>query len=81
MEKNGRIFTEEQIEKSMACQTVEELLALAEKEGVALTREEAEGYLEELSSVELSAEEIDEAAGGRKKCNGRKSCPTHKSKK
>ena len=68
MEKNGRTFTEEQIEKAMACQTVEELLALAEKEGVALTLEEAEGYLEELSTVELSAEEIDEAAGGKLHC-------------
>ncbi len=57
-------FTKEQLEKAMACKSVEELLALAEAEGIALTREEAEKYLAQFSVCELSADELEVVAGG-----------------
>lgn len=40
MEVNKNGLTKEQIEKAMACETVEELMALAKSEGVELTKEE-----------------------------------------
>ncbi len=57
-------FTKEQLQKAMACKTAEELLALAEAEGIALTREEAEKYLAQVSKRELSADELEGVAGG-----------------
>ena len=50
-------LTKEQIAKAMACETAEELMALAKSEGFELTKEEAEAYLVEMSDIEL-----DEAA-------------------
>ena len=40
---NKNELTKEQIEKAMACETAEELMALAKAEGVELTKDEAEG--------------------------------------
>ncbi len=48
----------------MACKTAEELLALAKAEGIALTREEAEKYLAQVSKRELSVDELEGVAGG-----------------
>lgn len=60
-------FTKEQIEKAMACKSVEELMAMAEAESVSLTREEAQAYFAQLSTGELKAEDIDNIVGG---CTG-----------
>ncbi len=57
-------FTKEQLEKAMACKSVEELLALAEAEGIALTREEAEKYLAQFGTRELSMDELEGVSGG-----------------
>ena len=57
-------FTKEQIEKAMACETPEELIALAKEAGVELTLEQAKAYLEELQDVELDQETLDKVAGG-----------------
>ena len=57
-------FTKEQIEKAMECKTPEELIALAKKEGIEITKEQAEAYLEELQNVELSHETLGKVAGG-----------------
>ncbi len=58
-------FTKEQLQKAMACKSVEKLLALAEAEGIALTREEAEKYLAQVSVCELSADDMEGVAGGK----------------
>ncbi len=58
-------FTKEQLQKAMACKSVEKLLALAEAEGVALTREEAEKYLAQVSKRELSVDELEGVADGK----------------
>ena len=49
-------LTKEQIQKAMACETAEELMATAKAMGYELTKDEAETYLTELSDFELDSE-------------------------
>ena len=65
---NVNELSREQIEKAMACETVEELMALAKAEGIELTKEEAEAYMDEFLSAELDNEVLAKVAGG--------NCPT-----
>ena len=53
------------IEKAMQCKSVDELMVLAKAEGFAITKEEAEAYLAELSECELKDGELRYVAGGR----------------
>ena len=64
MQINKDELTKEQIQKAMACKTAEELMALAKAEGIELTKEEAEAYMDELSDVELDGETLKQVAGG-----------------
>ena len=48
---NKNELTKEQIEKAMACETAEELMAAAKAEGIDLTRDEAEAYMAELADL------------------------------
>jgi predicted ribosomally synthesized peptide with nif11-like leader len=57
-------FTKEQIEKAIACKSSDELLALAESEGISLTKEEAEKYFQQLSDKSISEEDLENIAGG-----------------
>ena len=57
-------FTKEQLEKAMKCETPEELIALAKAEGIEITKEQAEAYLDEMDNIELDAEALDQVAGG-----------------
>ena len=52
--KNMQVLKKELIEKAMHCKNAEELMALAESEGITLTKEEAEAYLAEMEDVELN---------------------------
>ena len=61
---NANELTKEQIQKAMACETAEELMALAKAEGIELTKEEAEAYLAELSDAELDELSLKKVAGG-----------------
>ena len=61
---NVNELSREQIEKAMACETVEELMALAKAEGIELTKEEAEAYFDELSEYELKDGDLKHIAGG-----------------
>ena len=54
----------EQLQKAMACESAEELLKLAHDEGFDMTKEEAEKYFAQLSDIELSPEDLKQAAGG-----------------
>ena len=62
---NKREITKEQIEKAMQCNTSDELMALAKAEGFAITKEEAEAYMAELTDVELDGKELTKIAGGK----------------
>ena len=57
-------ITKEMIEKAMQCETADELIALANSEGIELTKEEAEAYLAELEDFELDSDALQKVAGG-----------------
>ena len=65
-------ITKEILEKAAKCETAEQLIALAKKEGFAITKAEAEAYLAELDNVELDSESLDKVAGGA--CYGDGAC-------
>ena len=62
--KNMQVLKKELIEKAMHCKNAEELMALAESEGITLTKEEAEAYLAEMEDMELNGEILNKVAGG-----------------
>ena len=64
MSINKNELTKEQIQKAMACETAEELMAVAKTEGYELTKDEAEAYLAEMSDFELDSEALTKVAGG-----------------
>ena len=57
-------LTKDMLEKAMKCQTADDLIALAKDNGIDITREEAESYLDELENMELDKETLDKVAGG-----------------
>ena len=65
MSINKNELTKEQLQKAMACETAEELMAAAKAEGYELTKDEAEAYLTELSDFELDSETLAKVAGGK----------------
>ena len=69
MSINKNEVTMEMIKKAMACETAEELMALAKSEGIELTKEEAEAYLAEMSDVELDEAALKNVAGGMSYCD------------
>ena len=62
--KNMQVLKKDLIEKAMHCKNAEELMALAESEGISLTKEEAEAYLAEMEDMELNGEILNKVAGG-----------------
>ena len=61
---NKNEITKEMIAKAMQCETADELIALANSEGIELTKEEAEVYLAELEDFELDSDTLQKVAGG-----------------
>ena len=57
-------LTKEQVQKAMACESVDELMELAKDGGVELTKEEAEAYMAEMDDVELDSDALKQVAGG-----------------
>ena len=57
-------LTKEQKAMAMECKTPEELMELAKKGGIEITKAEAEAYLDELQNVELDNAALDKVAGG-----------------
>jgi hypothetical protein len=60
-------FTQEQIERALTAKSSDELQTLAKSEGISLTKDEADKYFQQLSGVALSADDIEDVAGG---CTG-----------
>ena len=60
---NKNEITKEMIAKAMQCETADELIALANSEGIELTKEEAEAYLAELEDFELDSDVLQKVAG------------------
>ena len=61
-------LTPEMIQKAAMCENVDELMALAGENGIDITREEAEAFLEETEDIELDEETLQSLAGGTKTC-------------
>ena len=61
---NKNELTKEQFEKAMQCKSADELMALAKAEGFAITKDEAEAYMTELSDFELDDIALKNIAGG-----------------
>jgi len=57
-------FNNEQIQKAMACKSVEELIELAKKEGIELAKDEAEKYFATLKNGDLKLDDLDAVTGG-----------------
>ena len=78
MEINKNELTAEQIKKAMECENAKELMEYVKSEGMDITEEEAEAYLDELSCIELDKENLDKVAGGYNVCeNYGKACPSY----
>ena len=83
MNRNSKIlidinsFTKEQIARASLCKTAEELVELAKKAGIAITKEEAEVYLSELQDFELDKETLEKVAGGIDTCYAVDGCSWH----
>ena len=71
-----KLMTKEMLEKAMACETPEELVALAKEKGIELTLEEAKDYLKKMEGldVELNDAQMKQVAGGAVAWD----CPFHK---
>ena len=61
---NMNELTKEQIQKVMACETAEELMATAKTEGYDMTKDEAEAYMAEIHDFELDDAALSNVAGG-----------------
>ena len=61
---NKKELTKEMLEKAMQCKSADELMALAKAEGFAITKDEAEAYMTELSDFELDDIALKNIAGG-----------------
>ena len=61
---NENELTREQIEKALACETAEELMALVKANGHEITKEEAEACMAELADIELDDATLQQVAGG-----------------
>ncbi|MBR1885495.1 MAG: Nif11-like leader peptide family RiPP precursor [Schwartzia sp.] len=61
---NPNEISQELLAKAQACETAEELLKLAKENGYELTKDEAEAYIAEGATVDLSDEEMARVAGG-----------------
>ena len=57
-------LSQELIAKAMQCETPEELIELAKTEGIDLTLEEAQAYLDEMDDMELDRQQLKAVAGG-----------------
>ena len=61
-----KLMTREMMAKVMACETPEELMALARENGAEMTAEQAKAYLAKLENLDgnLSDEDMAKVAGG-----------------
>ena len=66
-------LSQELIAKAMQCETPEQLVELAKSEGIELTLDEAEAYLDEMDDIELDRQQLKAVAGGSSWV-----CPNHK---
>lgn len=76
MNYEGKEISEELIRKAQECNSAEELVQLAKENGIEMTAEEAEAYLEETEDVELDAEALAAVTGGSCWSDKKEDCDT-----
>ena len=64
MPSDKKKITKEMLLKAAECKSADELIALAKKAGVEITKAEAEAYLAEVANIELKPELLEKIAGG-----------------
>ncbi len=64
MKVNGQEISREVLAKALQCDTPEELVALAKKEGFEITTKQAEAYLAEMEDIDLDSAQLKQVAGG-----------------
>ncbi len=57
-------ITKDMLATAMQCKTADELVELAKSKGYDITQEQAEAYLEQFSSYELTDKELDDISSG-----------------
>ncbi len=57
-------ISKEMLATAMQCKTADELVELAKSKGYDITQEQAEAYLEQFSSYELTDKELDDISSG-----------------
>ena len=57
-------FNKENLAKAMECKTPEELIELAKKYNINITKEQAEAYLAEFENIEMDEKALEKVAGG-----------------
>ena len=70
-------ISKEMLATAMQCKTADELVELAKSKGYDITQEQAEAYIEQFSSYELTDKELDEISSGDSKwrrCTNYNSC-------
>ncbi len=70
MQYKGKEITKELLDAAGQCKNAQEIIKLAEEHGIEVTAEEAEAFLDEFADVELDAEALNRAAGGKMKKHG-----------
>ncbi len=65
MQYKGKEITKELLERAYQCKSVQELIKLAEENGIEITADEAEAFLDEYADIELDEETLNQAAGGK----------------
>ena len=58
-------FSKEQMNKAKLAKSADELLELANKDGIVMTKDQAEKYFKQLNTTELSDDDLDSVAGGK----------------
>ena len=70
-------ITKDMLAAAMQCKTADELVELAKSKGYDITQEQAETYLEQFSSYELSDSELDKISSGGNNLWCKHFCGTH----
>ena len=57
-------FSKELVEKAMECKSAEELMSMAQAEGISMTKEEADVYFDAVSDDKITPEMLERCTGG-----------------
>ncbi len=68
MQYKGKEISQELMAKVMQCKSADEIIKLAEGNGIEVSKEDADAFLDEYSDVELDEEMLNMASGGAYNC-------------